>query len=223
MADIATPVLVIPVDEEVLSAQRQVALQRQRERQLLLAPEAQHERFERVQFFVGGKAKVDPGLAGKRLWHVLDDRPDGKRAQAAVARRAVPRPPGERLHEIELVLHTFVGHALYAGTNGTQGIHRAHHKIILEIAETIRVHQDQAPFPHELGLFEVLPQLRHELVGEERVVVGQRGDECRCDAPVVLGAVTGNAGPAVAAERFVEEDILSLCHEICLGACGQTR
>ena len=51
----------------------------------------------------------------------------------------------------------FQGHALHAGADGTQGIHGAHHIIILEIDEAIGVDQDQAPLPQEVGFLEVLP------------------------------------------------------------------
>ena len=105
----------------------------------------------------------------------------------------------------------------------TQGIHGAHHIIIIEIAEAIGVKQDQAPLAQEAGFLEVLLELRHGLVGEERVIVGQRGDECRCDAPIVLGSVTGRAGSAVPGKRLVEENVLSLRHEIHLGARRQSR
>jgi hypothetical protein len=191
------------VEEDLLPAQRHRVPQRERELEIALPAERELERLERVELRVRRQAEVDPRDAVERLREVLDHRPHREGSQRAVSGRAVARPARAR--------------AVRARDRGAQrqGVrHPAHHEPVRQVVEAVEVLQDQPEAPHERRILEALGEGGLGLGDEERVVGRERGDEARVDREVVLGAMAGAAGAAVAGEGLLEEDLLAARDEL---------
>ncbi len=100
--------------------------------------------------------------------------------------------------------------------------HAAHVEVVRQVVEAVLVLQDQRKLAHQARVLEVPGERRDGLGDEQRVVGRQRRDEGRREAEVVLGPVAGAAGPAVALEGLVEEDLAPLGDERRLGT-GRRR
>src|SRR5437667_12399084 len=92
-----------------------------------------------------------------------------------------------------------------------------HDELLLEVIKPVEVFQNESELPHQSGIFKVLLQVRVEFGDKQGIVRRQRRDECRIDAEVRLGSMTGPAGSAIAIEGFIEENVLPLGDEITRG------
>jgi len=203
VADVALAEAV--VEEDLLAALRDGSLERQRQRQLLAPAEGELERRKRIELLRRGQAEIDPRHPIERAREMLDHRAGGERAQRSVARCAVARPARAR--------------SLRRG-HGRRQCERVRHPAqgedVLEIGEPVEILDDQPELAHQPRILEILRQIRITLGDEQRIVVRQRGDECRIDGEVVLLAVTGTTGPAVTVESLVEEKLAAAIDELLL-------
>mgnify|MGYP001607958262 CR=1 FL=1 len=198
------------VEEDLLAAFGDDALERQRQAEVLLAAEGELERLERIQLLIGREPEVHAGDAVQGLGEVLDDGAGGERAQRPVARCAVAGPAGARTLQ-----------ARHRGAQRKHMRHSAHDKFVLKVVEAVEVFEDQAELAHEPRVFEVFLKCRVELRDEQSIVGRQSGDECRVDRKVRLFAVATAAGAAVAIEGFVEEDFSALLDQRLAGVGGR--
>src|SRR4030095_8311570 len=88
-----------------------------------------------------------------------------------------------------------------------------HHKLVLQVVESVYVFEDQTELPHQERILEVLREGRHELCHEQRVVGRQGRDEGRIYREVVCRGMTGSARAAIAVEGLLEEELFSLSHQ----------
>ena len=191
------------VEEDLLAALRDAAFERERQREVLLPAERQRERLERIELFGRRQPEIHPGNAIQRPGEMLDDGAGRERPERAVARRAVPRPARAR--------------ALLAvdrGPHRQHVRHAAHDELVLQVVETVQILEDQAELAHQLRVLEVLPELGVGFGHEQRVVRRQRGDKGRVEREIIFRRMACPAGPAVATEGFVEEDLASLCNRV---------
>ena len=90
--------------------------------------------------------------------------------------------------------------------------HAAHHAGPIE---AVQVLEDQAEPAHQLGILEPL-QLGIELGHEQRIASRQLPDERRIDREVVGCRMAGAAGPSVAVEGLLEEELAADFDGVCL-------
>ena len=200
------------VQEEPLPSPGDDPSQAEGQLEVLLPPQGELEGLQGVQLLVGGEAEVHPGDAPQRLGEVLDDRANGERAEAPIARCPVPRPPGAGA----------LG-ARHRRPEGEHVGHAPHDKFLGQVIEPVQVLQDEPELAHQPRVLEVLLQVRIELGDEEGIVGRQGGDEGGIDGEVVLRRMAGPAGPAVPAEFLVEEDVLPSGDELALAVGRRGR
>ena len=80
------------------------------------------------------------------------------------------------------------------------------------VVEPVQVLQDQPALAHQLWIFE-LGEVGVELGDEQRVVIGEPGDEFGIDCEVMGRWMAGAAGAPIAFEGLLEEDTAALFDE----------
>ncbi|MEX2050223.1 MAG: hypothetical protein WD944_03160 [Steroidobacteraceae bacterium] len=91
--------------------------------------------------------------------------------------------------------------------------HAAHVELVRQVVKSVLVLEDEREFPHQFRVLEIPGQILIRLGHEQPVVSRKRRVERGCDREIVLGAVAGAAGAAIAAESFVEEDVFAFQDE----------
>ena len=188
--------------EQRLPQRRRAIGKGKRQSRVVLPPQCQLESFQRIELVGGGQAKVDARHAVGGAGKVLNDGARCKRAEGLIARRAVARPPCPR--------PVLAGHR---GRERERVRNAAHGELVRQVAKPVQVFEDEPKASHEHRILEVLAQLRNRLRNEERIVIGQRGDEGAVERKVVLRRMARPAGAAVAVEGFVEKEIAPARHE----------
>ena len=173
--------------------------------------ERTHESLERPQLRIRGHTEVHARYARERTGQMLPDGTEGELPQRSAPRRAVAGPtggcsqvsaPGRRRQRTRLNQER---------PGDTEQMRDGAQDA--RLVEAIGVDNHQAELTQQPGPFQPC-ELAVVLEHEQRIVSREPRDVGRIDGVVVVGRVTGTAGPAIAVEGLGEKQLSAVLNQI---------